>query len=126
MSTFFFPLYDPILMLLDLHDNEEEIESAIIEDYVEWASEIDNLSFGEAINGRTAEMGRSGDSMSTEICYLLSMKVEDQAQRQIVLSNGARVAASDVELVQEKGTKLAKEYSLKMRENLERMVGEKM
>jgi tetratricopeptide (TPR) repeat protein len=126
MSTFFFPLYDPILMLLDLHDNEEEIESAIIEDYIEWASEIDNLSFGEAINGRTAEMGRSGDSMSTEICYLLSMKVEDQAQRQIVLSNGARVAASDVELVQEKGTKLAKEYSLKMRENLEKMVGEKM
>jgi tetratricopeptide (TPR) repeat protein len=120
MSTFFFPLYDPILMLLDLHD-AEEVESAIIEDYVEWASEFDNLSFGEAINDRTAEMGRSGDSISAEICLLLAQRVEHPDQKKMLLSNGAKIAAIDVEFMQEKGTKLAKEYSHTIQANIEKM-----
>jgi hypothetical protein len=120
MSTFFFPLYDPILMFLDLRDSDD-IEQAILEDYIEWAGEIDNLNCGEAINSRTAEMDRSGDSISAEICYLLAQRVESKVHRDMLIAHGKEIAACDTEFVQDKGTFLTKQCSANLHANFEQM-----
>jgi tetratricopeptide (TPR) repeat protein len=118
VSSFFFPLYDPILMLLDLKDGSE-LEAAILEDYMEWAIDFDNLFAGAAINLRTADLGRTADSISAEICYLLSKLTKEPSRRDLVVDNGRRVAESDVEFVQDKGTKYARQCSHKIHVNLE-------
>ncbi|KAL3919907.1 MAG: hypothetical protein SGILL_003519 [Bacillariaceae sp.] len=119
MSSFFFPLYDPILMILDLKDNDV-LEESILEDYVEWALDFESLSTGAAINARTAEMGRTGDSISAEICYLLAKLTRDhQSRRDALVAHGRAVAATDIEFAQDKGTKFARQCSHTIHVNLE-------
>jgi hypothetical protein len=119
MSTFFFPLYDPILMLLDLK-GKDKLDQAIMDDYIEWASDFDNLSAGENINARTAEMGRTGDSISAEICYLLARATKDQRHHKSLLDNGRKIATNDVQFVKSMvNSKLAKLYTHNVHTNLE-------
>lgn len=120
MSTFFFPMYDPILMLLDLKGGEK-LDQAVLDDYMEWANDVDNLSTGENINAQTAEMGRTADSIVAEICYLLARVVKEPYQRLVLMDHGMKVAECDVEFVKDKGNKLAKLYSHNIHTNLEAM-----
>lgn len=121
MSSFFFPMYDPILMLLDLKGGEE-LDQAILDDYLEWASDSDNLSLGENINARTAEMGRTADSISAEICYLLARIAKEPNQHKQLVEFGRIVATNDLDFVKDKGTKLAKLYSHTVHTNLEALI----
>jgi tetratricopeptide (TPR) repeat protein len=118
MSSFFFPMYDPILMLLDLKGGEK-LDQSILDDYLEWASDSDNLSLGENINARTAEMGRTADSISAEICYLLARTIQEPNQHKQLVEYGRNVATNDLDFVKDKGTKLAKLYSHTVHTNLE-------
>lgn len=118
MSTFFFPLYDPILMLLDLIGGKK-LDQTIMDDYVEWASDFDNISVGENINARTAEMGRTADSICAEICYLLARATKDQTLHEMLVDHGRKIANDDVDFVKDKGNKLAKLYSHTVHTNLE-------
>lgn len=118
MSTFFLCMYDPILMLLDLRGNTD-IDGAIIDDYVEWATEMEHLKCGDLVNLKTADMGRSGDSIAAEVCYLLAQRAPKESDRKIMIENGKRVATDDTRFVQEKGIALAGHCSLNLLRNLE-------
>ena len=103
----------------DFAKDNDKLEDAILDDYIEWAIELDNLFAGTAINARTAEMGRTGDSISAEICYLLSKLTKDPSKRTLLIENGIKVATSDVEFGQDKGTKYSKQCSHRVLVNLE-------
>jgi hypothetical protein len=119
MSTFFFPLYDPILMLLDLK-GKEKLDQAIMDDYIEWASDFDNLAAGENINARTAEMGRTADSISAEICFLLARATKDHRNNKMLLDHGRKIATNDLQFVKSMASnKLATMYSSNIYTNLE-------
>ncbi|KAG7365059.1 TPR repeat-containing adenylate/guanylate cyclase [Nitzschia inconspicua] len=120
MSTFFFPMYDPILMLLDLKGGEK-LDQGILDDYLEWASDLDNLFAGEHINSRTCEMGRTADSMSAEICYLLAKATHEPTQHKCMVDHGRKVAERDVDFVKDRGNKVAKLYSHRIHTNLDAM-----
>jgi tetratricopeptide (TPR) repeat protein len=117
MTTYFLCLYEPILMLLDLRGNTD-IDEAIIDDYVEWATEMEHLTCGDLINLKTADMGRSGDSIAAEICYLLAQRAPKESDRRIMIENGKRVATDDVRFVQEKCIVLAGHCSVNLLNNV--------
>ena len=102
-STFFLPLYDPVLMLLDLAGNAD-VDEMMVEEYLEWALDIDNLGFGTLINSKTGELGRTADSVSAEICFLLASHVDDEDDRATLTENGMEVATGDLDNM--KGKKL--------------------
>lgn len=73
--TFCLPVYDPIMMLLDLCDTEEG-ECENFEDFVAWALEEENLRFGTVINCSLGGFGRDCNSIAAEICLLLASRDE--------------------------------------------------
>jgi hypothetical protein len=105
-STFFLPLYDPILMLLDLAGGADR-DSDMMEEYYDWALDIDNLGFGTLINSKTGELGRTADSIAAEICYILSQQTEDEDARDTLIENGIEIASEDLEFTREKQLSLA-------------------
>lgn len=117
-TTFFLRLYDPILMLLNLAGNNV-IDGSILEDYVEWACDIENLKCGDLVNAKTAEMGRSADSISVEICCRLAERVKSEAERKTLVELGRAVAETDLKFVQKKGGELAIHCSECWKGNLE-------
>jgi hypothetical protein len=116
-STFFLPLYDPVMMLLDLTGNADTDEE-MMEEYVDWAIDVDNLGFGTLINSKTGEMGRTADSIAAEICYILAQRVEDEDQKATLIENGLEIASEDLEFTQEKKLEIAEHYSAKVLEKL--------
>lgn len=124
-STFFLPLYDPVLMLLDLSGNAC-MDEIMIEEYLEWALDIDNLGFGTLINSKTGELGRTADSIATEICFLLARHINNEEDRQTLIDNGIEVAMEDLDFAKEKGMILAEYCAANMLANLENFgIGER-
>jgi hypothetical protein len=117
-STFFLPLYDPIVMLLDLAGNVDTDSETMVE-YVEWALDIDNLGFGTLINSKTGELGRTADSIAAEICYLLAQQEEDEDVRATLIENGIEIASEDLEFTKEKKMILADHFAANMLRNLQ-------
>jgi hypothetical protein len=105
-TTFFMRLYDPILMILRLSE-DDEISPTMIQDYVEWALDEENLRHGAALNKKTTFMGRSADSFSVEICCHLAVRVEDEETKNKLIELGLSVAEEDVKFVTERGGELA-------------------
>jgi hypothetical protein len=122
-STFFLPLYDPVLMLLDLAGNGNTDESEI-DEYLEWALDLDNLGFGTMINSKTGELGRTADSLAAEICYLLVQHVEDEETRATLIDNAIEVLCEDVEFTKEKKMFLAETCAQNLLSNLENFGGD--
>lgn len=119
-STFFLPLYDPVLMLLDLAGNAD-VDEMMVEEYLDWALDIDNLGFGTLINSKTGELGRTADSLAAEICFLLAKHVKDEDDRATLIENGIEVATEDLEFTKQKGMVLAEFSSARIIANLERV-----
>lgn len=117
-STFFLPLYDPVMMLLDLAGNADTDEE-MMEEYIDWALDVDNLGFGTLINSKTGEMGRTADSIAAEICYILAQRVEDESQKATLIENGLEIATEDLEFTKEKKLAIAEEYSTAVLEKLQ-------
>lgn len=120
-STFFLPLYDPVMMLSDLAGNPDTDEE-LMEEYVDWALDVDNLGFGTLINTKTGEMGRTADSIAAEICFILAQKVDNQDDRTTLIKNGIEVSSEDVDFTREKGLAIAQRHSdqiLQMLKSLE-------
>ena len=119
-STFFLPLYDPILMLLDLAGSADADE-IVLDEYLEWALDVDNLGFGTLINSKTGELGRTADSIAAEICYLLAQIVNDEEAKITLIENGIEVATEDSQFTKEKGMVLAECCASNMLANLENL-----
>mmetsp|Transcript_56061 Transcript_56061/g.135728 ORF Transcript_56061/g.135728 Transcript_56061/m.135728 type:complete len:859 (-) Transcript_56061:120-2696(-) len=105
-TTLFMKLYDPILMILRLSE-DDEISPTVMEDYVEWIFDDGNLRHGASVNKKTTHMGRSADSFSVEICCHLAIKVEDEEIKNKLIEIGRSVALEDMKFVEEKGGELA-------------------
>ena len=117
-STFFLPLYDPVLMLLDLAGNAD-VDEMMVEEYLDWALDIDNLGFGTLINSKTGELGRTADSVAAEICFLLAGHVENEDDRITLIDNGLEIAQEDLHLAREKGMVLAEKFAADLVKKLE-------
>jgi len=117
-STFFLPMYDPIMMLLDL-SGKADVDQMMVEEYLEWALDVDNLGFGTLLNAKTGELGRTADSIAGEICYLLAQHVEDEDDRNILLQNAIDVIQEDIEFTKKHKLILAQLYSEKLLTSLE-------
>ena len=117
-STFFLPLYDCVLMLLDLSSGHE-IEEDLLEEYLEWALDVDNLAFGMLLNAKTGELGRTADSISAEICYLLAAMVDNEEDQLTLLENGIEVAQEDLEFAQSQNMILAEYCATNLLASLE-------
>jgi tetratricopeptide (TPR) repeat protein len=104
--TFCLPVYDPIMMLLDLCDTKDT-ECDNFEDFLVWALEEDNLSFGTVINSSLGGFGRDCNSIASEICLLLAQRPElDNEERRTtkatLVENGLIVARESIEFTYEK------------------------
>lgn len=122
-STFFLPMYDPVMMLLDLAGNSDTEEDMMAE-YIDWALDVDNLGFGTLINTKTGELGRTADSIAAEICFILAQLVDNQDDKETLIRNGLEIASEDVEFTEEKKFMIAEGYSRKILKCLEMAGGD--
>lgn len=108
--TFCLPVYDPIMMLLDICENEENDELENFDDFVEWALDEENLKFGQVINCSLGHFGRDCNSIAGEICLLLARRREfDNAddialgeKRETLVRNGLKVTREALAFTTEK------------------------
>lgn len=109
--TFCLPVYDPVMMLLDLCENKDSDECENFEDFVAWGLEEDNLRFGTVINNSLGGYGRDCNSIASEICLLLAQRKEfdddfDDAEkaetRATLVTNGLVIARESMAFTIEK------------------------
>lgn len=100
-STFCLPVYDPILMLLDLTGGGNENDENIAE-YVDWALGEENLRFGTVINCSLGSFGRCADSITAEICYLLAKELDLGDEKRVLTQNGLDIAMEVIFLTEKK------------------------
>jgi hypothetical protein len=103
-STFFLPLYDPIMMLLDLAGSQD-VEQ--FDDYVEWATIEDNLRYGTVMNCSVGNMGQCADTISAEICFLIAERLKDGKQKRQLIRSGIDIANEVLSLTEAKRMKIA-------------------
>jgi tetratricopeptide (TPR) repeat protein len=100
-STFFLPLYDPILMLLDLAEGDK-VNPESHGEYIEWALDEKNLRFGIVLNRSTGNLGRCADTITAEICYLLALQLDDGEDKRALVLSGLDIAMEMVSLREKK------------------------
>jgi len=104
--TFCLPIYDPIMMLLDLCENKSNtLEN--LDDYVDWAIDSENLRFGQVINNGLGNFGRDCNSVSSEICLLLANRSdmlghERQTERRKLILSGLDLARESLDFTKQK------------------------
>jgi hypothetical protein len=84
-------VYEPIMMLLHLVGGED-LDEDTLEEYTDWALDRDRLCFGTLANRRLGALGRCADSLSAEICFLLTEQVDDAETRRILIEHGKEIA----------------------------------
>jgi tetratricopeptide (TPR) repeat protein len=100
-STFCLPLYDPILMLLNLAGGGKVTPESHGE-FIEWALNEQNLRFGTVLNCSTGNFGRCADSITAEICYLLALRLDDGEEKRALVLSGLDIAMEMVSLAKKK------------------------
>jgi hypothetical protein len=109
--TFCLPVYDPVMMLLDLCENKENDECENFEDFVAWGLEEENLRFGTVINNSLGSFGRDCNSIASEICLLLALRkefeddhddIEKAVTRATLVMNGLVIARESMAFTTEK------------------------
>lgn len=117
-SSFFLPVYEPIMMLLHLAGGDtEDIDVVDFEEYTDWGLDRDRLCFGTLANRRLGALGRCADSISVEICFLLALRTEDQAIKRELVANAIAVGEDAMEFNRSQGLTSAEEQ---LRDVLER------
>jgi len=100
--TFFMPLYEPIKCLLDLTANQYSISLEKLEEYLEWALVDENLCLPSIMNS-SHYLGRLPNSVTAEICLVLSRRLnkEDMRYKRLICS-GFHLAHKTVEIATKK------------------------
>jgi hypothetical protein len=96
-TTFLLAMYDPTVMMLDLHGNQGA-EVANIDKYLSWALCEDNLRFGDVIKNAMLIYGFELDCISAEICLLLARRLDDADQKETLIKNGLLLSQESAEL----------------------------
>jgi hypothetical protein len=87
-STFCLPVFDPIMMVLDLVGNPE-VEN--IPDYLDWATTEDNLRYGTVINCTLGSYGHCADSITAEICLILANHTQIREEKSFLIGNALEI-----------------------------------
>jgi tetratricopeptide (TPR) repeat protein len=98
-STFCLPVYDPIMMVLDLAGNPE-VEN--LADYLDWATTDDNLRYGTVINCALGSYGHFADAISAEICLLLANLTQVHDEKCYLIGNALEVLDEVISLAEVK------------------------
>ena len=107
-SSFFLPVYEPIMMLLHLV-GFPDLDEDTLEEYTEWAIDHDRLCFGTLANRRLGALGRCADSLSAEICFLLAERMEDGETRRTLIEYGKEIGQEALAFNKEHGLSTAEE-----------------
>ena len=94
------PLHVPIMALLDLVATSCETDQLQI--YIDWILVENNGLFGTELNFVMGSCGRTADSITAEICLLLSQHVSDSAEKAFLIRKGFELARDAVEFTREK------------------------
>jgi hypothetical protein len=90
-TTFALNLFEPILIVLDLDENPF-IEPWKMKEYLDWAL-FSSLYFGDVLNNAFLIYGCAVDSISAEICLLLSQRSnESQSIKKQLVESGIKVS----------------------------------
>lgn len=101
-SSFFLPVYEPIMMLLHLA-GWPNLDDDTLEEYTEWALDRDRLCFGTLANRRLGALGRCADSLSVEICFLLAERIEEEETCHILFEYGKEIGQEALAFNKEQG-----------------------
>ena len=88
-STLCFPVFAPIMMLLNL---VLDGDSKIVSQSMEWALVEKNLRFGAFLNRTLGKYGRCADSISAEICLVLSQRTVDRNSQHYLIQTSLGIA----------------------------------
>jgi len=97
-TTACLPIYEPILILLDLAAGE--VENETFQEYLHWAHDEENLRFGSGMNNAMGYCGRCPDSISAEICLLLAKGLEPGEDQLHLIQFGLDIILEVVSLTQ--------------------------
>merc|ERR1712176_7705 len=100
-STFFLPLYDPILILFEWVGSDKKKDDTIIKSnsyaaFVEWALNKDNGTFSRHMESGVVPLGQDGKTIVAEICLILAMKYEG-----ITKMNKGQLITKGIELAEQ-------------------------
>ena len=109
-TTSYLPLYEPILMLLELAGGAPE---DVRTDCLDWALVEDNLQFGAVLNNDMGTHGRCGDTISAEICLILAKDHYGNPDEAVqLIQSGLNVAMKNLSFTQKRSMYLARDQSL--------------
>jgi tetratricopeptide (TPR) repeat protein len=109
-STSCLPIYDPILVLLDLAAGD--VDNEAFQAYLDWAADGNNLKFGSVMNNAMGHYGRCPDSISAEICLLLAQRMQPGEDKLHLIQAGLDVILEVVTLTQKKKMIIARNQVL--------------
>ena len=107
-SSFFLPVYEPIMMLLHLV-GFPDLDGDTLEEYMDWAMDRDRLCFGTLANRRLGALGRCADSLSSEICFLLAERTDEEETKRILVENGKEIGEEALAFNRQQGLAMAEE-----------------
>ncbi|GKY98856.1 hypothetical protein MPSEU_000841600 [Mayamaea pseudoterrestris] len=84
-------IYEPLVILLNL-SVKGDLSDKKLDEYRQWALNEDNLMYDAAVNTKLGRLGRCADSVGAEICLLVAAHLPDCPDRNIIITNGTRVA----------------------------------
>lgn len=121
-STFSKPLFQPILVLLDLQGNEfAEVDK--IDEYTEWASDERNMTIqSESLENAWAAMAVSPSVLFGEIYYYLAKRQKKVHVRRHFISIG--ISLMERTLTKTKSLPFARMYSIEKLENIKALTKE--
>jgi hypothetical protein len=94
------PLHMPIMALLDMIATSCTTEK--LQSYIDWVSVEKNGLFGSELNFTMGSCGRTADSITAEMCLILSHHMEDECERALFIQKGFELARDAIELTKVK------------------------
>jgi len=111
-----FPLFRPVRALLTL--SSETISEGEKDEIHQWAKEERNLRFVTALNYGLAHYGRCGESLSVEICLLLTKLLPERNSKVHMVKIGLAIAEGVVSLTKSTTMSIARHHILPIYEEL--------
>ena len=103
-------LHEALLILFDL-SGKQKLGKAQICEISEWVAKRENLLFEDKVNVTLGRLGRCANTVSAEICLLLSAELDDDYERSVVLEYGKQLAYHATVFHRKHGTGIARKQA---------------
>jgi len=84
-------VYEALVILFDL-SGKRKLKEDKVSEYISWVSKRENLVFEDSVNLALGRLGRCANTLSAEICLLLSHELFEDRERTVVLEYGNQLA----------------------------------